>query len=326
MQNDQEWNALVPGNARAGGGLRHRTTDHGGLGLPRRHARSSYFFTNHFDAAGQPTAVRHPERPGGPARSVARRQADLGDSGPAPAPAELRPAHPRRRGVLRQLHPGQPLVLHRHPHRRAGQPALPRRWWSRRRAAPRSASPRTDSGTSCPTTPTARVRPRSCRACWAARSSSPIGCAPTSASGSSTTTTCRARRTPSTVRPGRRSGHDRSTTMTFGNNSFRHFNRNITDWSASLGLNYRLNDNLSLYAAGSARLQDARAGRVPERARPGAGGPVRARGGAVGRGRGQVRQLGRVAFTVNGFYTKLKNIIGQGGDRAGDRRHRLGHP
>src|SRR6185437_10027593 len=38
---------------------------------------------------------------------------------------------------------------------------------------------------------------------------------------------------------------------TFGNGSFRHFERGIKDWSASLGLNFSLQKNLSLYAAGA---------------------------------------------------------------------------
>src|SRR6185312_13883844 len=34
----------------------------------------------------------------------------------------------------------------------------------------------------------------------------------------------------------------------YGNNSFRHFSRNISDWSASVGLNYRVNDRVGVYA------------------------------------------------------------------------------
>ncbi len=37
----------------------------------------------------------------------------------------------------------------------------------------------------------------------------------------------------------------------FGNNSFRHFTHDITDWAGSLGLNYVVNDNFALFAAGS---------------------------------------------------------------------------
>jgi iron complex outermembrane receptor protein len=39
--------------------------------------------------------------------------------------------------------------------------------------------------------------------------------------------------------------------MNFGNNSFLHFNRNITDWSASAGLNFRVNDRVSVYGTGA---------------------------------------------------------------------------
>ena len=97
----------------------------------------------------------------------------------------------------------------------------------------------------------------------------------------------------------------------FGNNSFRHFTRDITDWSASVGLNYRLNDRLSVYGAGSrgykmpaldellnataqdqVDLLDSREVQAAEL--------------------GFKYASGQVGVTVNGFYTKLKNIVGQG--------------
>jgi outer membrane receptor protein involved in Fe transport len=97
----------------------------------------------------------------------------------------------------------------------------------------------------------------------------------------------------------------------FGNNSFRHFTRSITDWAASLGLNYLIRDNLAVYVAGSrgykmpaldeflqatsedqVALFDSREVQSVE-------GGVKA-------------QVGGISFTVNGFYTKLKNIISQG--------------
>ena len=52
------------------------------------------------------------------------------------------------------------------------------------------------------------------------------------------------------VGPGRRS-HDHVRQHDFGLNSFRHFTHNITDWAGSLGLNYQLNDDFAVYAAGS---------------------------------------------------------------------------
>ncbi|MGH7525645.1 MAG: TonB-dependent receptor [Gemmatimonadales bacterium] len=98
---------------------------------------------------------------------------------------------------------------------------------------------------------------------------------------------------------------------TFGNNTFRHFSRDITDWSASVGLNYRVNDNVSVYGSGSrgykmpaldeflnataqeqVDLFDSREVQAVEL--------------------GVKYATGRVGATVNGFYTKLKNIIGQG--------------
>jgi outer membrane receptor protein involved in Fe transport len=99
--------------------------------------------------------------------------------------------------------------------------------------------------------------------------------------------------------------------ITYGNNSFRHFSRDITDWSASLGLNYRVNENLSVYGSGargykmpaldeflnaSAQEQvdlfDARDVKSVEL--------------------GAKYAAGGVGLTINGFYTNLKNLIGQG--------------
>jgi len=99
--------------------------------------------------------------------------------------------------------------------------------------------------------------------------------------------------------------------ITYGNNSFRHFSRDITDWSASLGLNYRVNDNFSVYGSGArgykmpaldeflnataqeqVDLFDARDVMSVEL--------------------GAKYAAGGVGLTLNGFYTNLKNIIGQG--------------
>jgi outer membrane receptor protein involved in Fe transport len=99
----------------------------------------------------------------------------------------------------------------------------------------------------------------------------------------------------------------------FGNNSFRHFTNSITDWAGSLGLNYVLRDNLSLYVAGSRGYKmpaldeflqassQAQVDLFDSREVQSVEGGVKA-------------QVGKVAFTVNGFYTKLKNIIGQGAE------------
>jgi iron complex outermembrane receptor protein len=98
---------------------------------------------------------------------------------------------------------------------------------------------------------------------------------------------------------------------TFGNNSFKHFTKNITDWSASVGLNYRLNDHVGLYATG------ARGYKMPaldEFLNASAQAQVDLFGSRqVQSIEGGVKYgASRVAVTVNAFYTKLKNIIGQG--------------
>ena len=98
---------------------------------------------------------------------------------------------------------------------------------------------------------------------------------------------------------------------TFGNGSFRHFERNLTDWAGSLGLNFTLTKDLSLYASGArgykmpaldeflnatavqqVNLFDSRLVQSVE-------------GGVKG-------VVGPLGFTVNGFWTKLKNIVSQG--------------
>ena len=126
-----------------------------------------------------------------------------------------------------------------------------------------------------------RLRPgvASSRACWAAKSRSPSGSAPTSAAASSTTTSCRARRTrrPSTwtaTRP------RRSTTRPSATTASATSTRASPTGPASLGLNYRLTDESLALRLGVARLQDAGARRVPERDGGGAGGPVRLARGA----------------------------------------------
>lgn len=97
----------------------------------------------------------------------------------------------------------------------------------------------------------------------------------------------------------------------FGNNSFRHFNHDITDWSASVGLNYRVNDNLSVYGSG------ARGYKMPAldellnaeaQARVDLFDAREVLAGELG----MKYAAGGVGVTVNGFYTNLKNIIGQG--------------
>jgi iron complex outermembrane receptor protein len=97
----------------------------------------------------------------------------------------------------------------------------------------------------------------------------------------------------------------------FGNGSFRHFSTDITEWAGSVGLNYRMNDNLAFYAAG------ARGYKMPEldfllnAAAQAQVDLLEAK--AVQSIEGGVKtQFGSTALTIGGFYTKVKNIVGQG--------------
>jgi iron complex outermembrane recepter protein len=98
---------------------------------------------------------------------------------------------------------------------------------------------------------------------------------------------------------------------TFGNNSFRHFRADVTDWSASAGLNFRLNDNVAIYGSG------ARGYKMPaldEYLNATAQAQVDlfdSREVLAGE-LGVKFASGSYGVTVNGFYTKLKNIISQG--------------
>jgi outer membrane receptor protein involved in Fe transport len=101
--------------------------------------------------------------------------------------------------------------------------------------------------------------------------------------------------------------------IVYGNNTFRHFTHNITDWAGSLGLNYVVNDNLALFAAGSRgykmpALDDLLNASAQAQVDLFDSREVRSIEGGV------KTQLGRVAFTVNGFYTDLKNQINQGAE------------
>jgi outer membrane receptor protein involved in Fe transport len=101
--------------------------------------------------------------------------------------------------------------------------------------------------------------------------------------------------------------------ITFGNNSFRHFKHNISDWSSSVGLNFRLNENVGLYGS------VARGYKMPaldellnaeSQARVDLFDAREVQSGELG-----VKYASnRVGVTINGFYTKLKNIIGQGAE------------
>ena len=97
----------------------------------------------------------------------------------------------------------------------------------------------------------------------------------------------------------------------YGNGSFRHFDRSIDDWAGSLGLNYAMNASLSLYAQGSRGFKmpaldeflDAQAQEQVD--------IYEARETLMFEG-GVKYSSSRLGYTVNGFWGKLMNIVGQG--------------
>jgi iron complex outermembrane recepter protein len=98
---------------------------------------------------------------------------------------------------------------------------------------------------------------------------------------------------------------------TFGNGSFRHFDRGISDWAASLGLNFALQKNLSLYAAGSRgykmpALDEFLNATAEQQVALFESKQVQSVEGGV---KGFV---GPIGFTLGGFWTKLKNVVSQG--------------
>jgi outer membrane receptor protein involved in Fe transport len=96
----------------------------------------------------------------------------------------------------------------------------------------------------------------------------------------------------------------------FGNNTFRHFSLKLTDWSASVGLNFSINDRVSIYGTAS------RGYKMPgldefinaaAQEQVDLFGAREVRAGEVG----VKYAAGQVGATLNGFYTQLKNLVGQ---------------
>jgi outer membrane receptor protein involved in Fe transport len=111
---------------------------------------------------------------------------------------------------------------------------------------------------------------------------------------------------------------DADPTTTFNNieyglNSFRHFTHDITDWAGSLGLNYIINDNFAVYGAGSRGYKMPALDELLEAQSQAQVDLFDAREVYSVEG-GVKTQLGRMAFTVNGFYTYLGNQISQGAE------------
>src|SRR5215217_4073444 len=100
---------------------------------------------------------------------------------------------------------------------------------------------------------------------------------------------------------------------TFGTQTFRHFAKNITDWSASLGLNYRLNDNFSLYGSGARGYKMPALDEFLNAASQTQVDIFESREVRAAEA-GVKFASGNVGITVNAFYTNLKNITGQGAE------------
>lgn len=97
---------------------------------------------------------------------------------------------------------------------------------------------------------------------------------------------------------------------TYGNGTFRHLSRSLSDWAASLGFNFLLTDHTSVYASGS------RAYKMPAldeflQAQPGAVALFDPRETRSIEG-GVKWATPSYGLTLNGFYSKLKNIVSSG--------------
>jgi len=97
----------------------------------------------------------------------------------------------------------------------------------------------------------------------------------------------------------------------WGNSSFRHFSKSMDDWAGSLGLNYRLTNQLALYALGGRSykmpaLDEFLNAQSPEQVALFDSREVRNVEGGI------KYASARFGVTLDGFYMLLKNIVGQG--------------
>lgn len=98
---------------------------------------------------------------------------------------------------------------------------------------------------------------------------------------------------------------------TFGNGSFRHFNRSMHDWAGSIGMNYALTNRTALYAQGSRgykmpaldELLNATSQAQVAQFKPRRNWSVEA---------GVKHAAADFSLAVNGFFTVLKDITSQG--------------
>jgi iron complex outermembrane recepter protein len=97
----------------------------------------------------------------------------------------------------------------------------------------------------------------------------------------------------------------------FGNNTFRHFSNNITDWSASLGLNFRLNENVSIYGSGARGYKMPALDEFLNAASQAQVDLFESREVKTAEA-GVKYASNQVGVTLNGFYSTLTNQTGQG--------------
>ena len=248
MQNDQEWNGLVPTNAFTVDQYVTGDVGEGGLGLPPG-TTIDLTYTNHFDDRGDPLPF---DTPNGLVAPGGQWYIDK----------PISAIHDQLQ--LRRTFGPHTLALGAY----FANYTEDNHWYftdllTDVRDIPRfldavvtvpggAPTPVTNmaSATTCWGMSAGPARPPSSRAWSAVSSSSPGGCGRTWGSEWSTTTTCRPRRTPTSsiwtaIRP------TTFDNVQFGNNSFRHFSRSITDWAGSLGLNFGCATTSPCYAAGS---------------------------------------------------------------------------
>ena len=103
--------------------------------------------------------------------------------------------------------------------------------------------------------------------------------------------------------------------VTFGNTSFRHFNKSISDWSASVGLNFRVSDPLSVYGSAARGYKMPALDDLVEVTSQQRIDLFEAREVQAAE-LGVKYAAGGVGLTVNGFYTTVKNNTSQGAENA----------
>ncbi|GEM_PF-225678 len=99
----------------------------------------------------------------------------------------------------------------------------------------------------------------------------------------------------------------------YGNGTFRHFSRSMSDWAGSIGLNYKVTDDWSIYTQGSRAYKMpaldeflfAQAEKQVELFEARQTFSLEA---------GVKYAISWLGFTVNGFWTELRNNVGQGAE------------